>query len=183
MSESATRSDCDGPPAAAVRVRPARADDRALVLALVPRLHGFPLPPWRTAEQVDASESAELSRAFDRIAAGIFPDDEALMIAELGGERAGFLHAVTRLDFFDQAPAGHVSTIVVAPAAEGRGVGRALLDAAEAWARGRGYSTLGLSVFESNVRARAAYARAGFGVETLYCRKRLAPPPDPSRGP
>lgn len=157
-----------------VAVRVARADDRAFVLALVPRLHGFGLPSFRTVEQLERAEGAELARAFDAIDAGALPADQALLVAELAGRRAGFLHAVTRLDFFEQRPAGHVSTIVVAPDAERRGVGRALLAGAEAWARSRGYPTLGLSVFERNDRARAAYERAGFGVETLRYVKRLA---------
>lgn len=170
-SASSPRSD--------VVVRPARADDRAFVLGLVPRLHGFGLPSWRTAAQLDRSERDELARAFDAIDRAAFPDDETLVVAELASVRAGFLHALTRADFFEQRPAGHVSTIVVAAEAEGRGVGRALLDAAEAWARSRGYPTLGLNVFERNARARAAYERSGFGLETLRYVKRLATEPSP----
>lgn len=167
MSDDRTMSRSD------VTVRPARPDDRDFVLGLVPRLHDFVLPPWRTAAQLDRSERDELTRAFDAIDGGALPADEMLIVAELAGRRAGFLHALTRADFFEQRPAGHVSTIVVAPEAEGRGVGRALLDAAESWARSRGYPTLGLNVFERNARARAAYERSGFALETLRYVKRL----------
>lgn len=171
MSDDRTTSRSD------VTVRPGHGDDRAFVLGLVPRLHGFALPPWRTAAQLERSERDELARVFDAIDRGAFPGDETLVVAELAGSRAGFLHALTRADFFEQRPAGHVSTIVVAPEAEGRGVGRALLDAAEAWARSRGYPTLGLNVFERNARARAAYERSGFGLETLHYVKRLGAEP------
>ena len=42
------------------------------------------------------------------------------------------------------------------------GVGQALMAAAEAWARGRGYRLLSLHVFDGNVRAREFYARLGY---------------------
>jgi RimJ/RimL family protein N-acetyltransferase len=44
----------------------------------------------------------------------------------------------------------------------GRGVGRALLEAAVGWARGAGASRVVLHVFPHNAAARALYARAGF---------------------
>jgi len=52
--------------------------------------------------------------------------------------------------------------IFVAPAARGRGVGTALLDAICAEARTRGYSEVRLDVIDSNPRARALYERCGF---------------------
>lgn len=46
--------------------------------------------------------------------------------------------------------------------ARGQGHGRALLDAAIAWARQHGLAWLDLGVFAHNARARAVYRRAGF---------------------
>jgi GNAT superfamily N-acetyltransferase len=63
--------------------------------------------------------------------------------------------------------------IAVVAAAEGRGAGRALLRAAEDWARAHGYRRLTLNVFAGNQRARRAYDRAGFAVETLRYVKPL----------
>ena len=57
--------------------------------------------------------------------------------------------------------------IAVTETAEGRGVGALLLQAAEAWTRTQGYSTLTLNVFDGNARARRVYERAGFRVEAL----------------
>ena len=51
--------------------------------------------------------------------------------------------------------------------AEGRGVGRELLAAAEDWAREQGYATLTLEVFAGNERARSVYAAAGFEEDSL----------------
>jgi len=64
--------------------------------------------------------------------------------------------------------------IAVAETAEGRGAGAALLRAAEEWTRAQGYGTLTLNVFEGNQRARRAYEREGFCVETLKYVKHLA---------
>ena len=63
--------------------------------------------------------------------------------------------------------------IAVSDAAEGHGVGGALMRAAEAWTRAQGYSRLTLNVFEGNERARGVYARFGYRIETLRCVKIL----------
>ncbi|MEN9011605.1 MAG: GNAT family N-acetyltransferase [Yoonia sp.] len=52
--------------------------------------------------------------------------------------------------------------IFVAPAARGRGIGTALLDAIMAEAKTRGYAEVRLDVIDSNPRARALYERVGF---------------------
>jgi len=57
--------------------------------------------------------------------------------------------------------------MVVAAAQRGRGIGKALLDAAVAWARANGKPAVALRVFPDNDAARALYRTAGFvDVET-----------------
>ena len=58
----------------------------------------------------------------------------------------------------------YVSLIAVDPAHQGRGIGQALLGAAEAEARAAGAGGVLLHTAANNVRARAAYARAGYEV-------------------
>ena len=65
--------------------------------------------------------------------------------------------------------------IAVTKEAEGRGVGRALMDEAEAWARERGHRGVTLSVFAGNGRAQALYERVGYSVEMHRMIKRLQP--------
>ena len=149
------------------RVRPAEPADREWVLALVPRLHEFGPPPWRAPNDMDAAESRAVAAAFDEPR-----DDAALFVAEEGadgraphGTPLGFVYVVSDIDFFTHEPHGHVFDIVVSREGEGRGVGRALLDTAERWARERGYRLLTLNVFVDNTRARAVYDRAGFQPE------------------
>lgn len=54
--------------------------------------------------------------------------------------------------------------LALLPAWRGRGIGRRLLAAVEAIARGRGYCKVTLEVRADNLPARALYASAGFGV-------------------
>lgn len=58
----------------------------------------------------------------------------------------------------------------VEPESRGRGLARALLDAAIADARGRGYEILELTVTTTATGARALYARAGFATVATLAR-------------
>ena len=60
------------------------------------------------------------------------------------------------------ADQGEIANIAVAPDQRGRGVGRALLDAALGEAGARGISAVFLEVRDSNQRARELYASRGF---------------------
>lgn len=145
----------------AVRIRSARSSDEAFVLATVARLATFGPPAWRPADEIVEGERRTL-RAF--FAAP--PPEAELLIAE--HDRAtGFIYLESLVDYFTQERHGHVGMIAVSEEAEGAGVGRALMDAAESWARARGFRRLTLNVFEANVRARQLYERAGFRAETL----------------
>lgn len=137
------------------------------MLALVPRLHEFGPPPWRGVREMDAAEARAVAEAFDapRDDAALFVAEE---IADGRGPQAtplGFVYVVSDTDFFTRERHGHVFDIIVAREGEGRGVGRALLETAERWARERGYRLLTLNVFVENTRARAVYDRAGFQPE------------------
>lgn len=75
-------------------------------------------------------------------------------------------------DFFGRHHA-HISVIATTAAAEGTGVGRALMEFAEAWARERHLPLLTLHVFAANTRARRFYERAGMAPEFLKYAKEL----------
>jgi GNAT superfamily N-acetyltransferase len=143
-------------------IRPATPGDRAFVLETVGRLGAFGPPPWRTAEEIGEADARGLRAHFGGAAPGA-----ALLVAEEDGAPAGFVFLEVLRDFFDREEHGHVSVLAVAEAFEGRGVGGALMRAAEDWARGRGYRRLTLNVFEGNARARAVYAHLGYRPETM----------------
>ncbi|MGI4734776.1 MAG: GNAT family N-acetyltransferase [Janthinobacterium lividum] len=62
----------------------------------------------------------------------------------------------------EQGPALYLSTLAVAPAAQGQGAGRQLLHAAEAQARARGCPTLHISVLSARPELLAWYERHGY---------------------
>jgi len=124
---------------------------------------------------MDRAEVEALERALDEPA-----PDAILLVAELDGVGpAGVALANTATDYFTHERHGHLSIIIVSEQGEGRGVGRALLDAVDAWAAAQGYRFITLNVFSGNQRARAVYERAGYAEDTVRYLKELRPPPDP----
>jgi ribosomal protein S18 acetylase RimI-like enzyme len=63
---------------------------------------------------------------------------------------------------YGRGGAANLVSLWVRPAARGRGVGEALIEAAAAWAKAHDFSTLFLWVTESNAPARRLYVRCGF---------------------
>ena len=146
-----------------MRIRPAVAGDRAFVLTAAQRLSAFGPPPWRSAEDIIEGERRTLEAFFTSPSAG-----SALLIAEWEeGEPVGFTYLEELQDYFTLELHGHVGMLVVARPAEGKGVGSALMRAAEGWARECGYRTLTLNVFATNHGARAVYEHLGYAPETL----------------
>jgi ribosomal protein S18 acetylase RimI-like enzyme len=71
-----------------------------------------------------------------------------------------------------------LTNLRVHPAHRGRGVGTALIEAAEERARGRGFSLLGISVADDNPEAARLYARLGFADSGLRRESRYMYPDD-----
>jgi ribosomal protein S18 acetylase RimI-like enzyme len=149
----------------ALNIRPATAADEPLIRELASRLGSFPLPAWRTADEIAEADCSAMLHAISQGRAG----DEVL-IANRGGAIVGVLHMMVASDFYGR-PHAHISVLSVSKAAEGTGVGRALIAHAEAWTRRRGLSLLTLNVFSTNTRARRLYEHAGFTPETLKYSK------------
>lgn len=154
-----------------VRVRPAIAADRAWMLPLASRLHDFGPPPYRGREAMDRAVAASIDAAL----LGVSPGAEILVAEGPEHEPLGFVHLHGARDFFTGEEHGHVSDIVVDAGAEGRGVGRALMAAAEGWARHRGYRLLSLHVFDGNARARRFYERLGYYADIRKLIKPIEP--------
>ena len=148
-------------------IRAASAGDEATLTSLAWRLAEFELPPWRTAGEIANADG----RAMIAAVHAAHPD-EAVFVAERGGEPVGCLHVLLATDFFGRRHA-HISVLATTAAAQGSGVGQALLAHAEVWARARGMDLLTLNVFAANTRARRVYERGGFVPEALKYTKRL----------
>lgn len=149
-------------------IRAATLDDLDFVLGLMPRLYESVTPPWRDGALMTRIDSELVETNLRERPAGT-----AVLVAEEGGARLGFVHLFTWEDHYTGEPQGYVSDLVVAPGGEGRGVASALMAASEEWARGLGYDVLWLYVFSKNARARRLYERLGFGEDFIRCVKEL----------
>jgi GNAT superfamily N-acetyltransferase len=151
-------------------LRPATPDDADFVCTLVPRFADHGLPPWRDRNQLLAFNEAGVLAAIGAIDQ---PDQLALIATGDDDAPLGFIHAFGGRSGLTGEEQGYVSMLAVTPEAAGRGVGRALMAAAEDWARGRGYRVLTLETFGDNPGARAFYARLGYREETLKLVREL----------
>lgn len=127
----------------------------------------FELPPWRTPDEITSADGRAM---IDALRSG-HPDSE-VFIAERDALVVGCLHMVVAQDFFGRRHA-HLSVIATSAGAEGTGVGRALMDFADEWARARRFPFITLNVFATNARARRLYEKAGYSVELMKYAKRL----------
>lgn len=96
----------------------------------------------------------------------------AVLVAERDGAVVGMVTAQLVVSTAEGAPSALVEDMVVDAAQRGRGVGRRLLQAVEAWAAGRGATRLQLLADRANAPALAFYGRAGWRPTQLVCWRR-----------
>jgi aminoglycoside 6'-N-acetyltransferase I len=148
-------------------IRPIEARDAEAWAAMRARL-------WPEA---NADELAQEARAFAAATKqGIV--DAAFVAARNDARPIGFIELSVRAfsDGCDSMPVPHVEGWYVEGTARGQGVGRALMRAAEEWARSRGFSELASDSELTNEGAQQAHVACGFEeVDRLVkFRKRLA---------
>jgi len=146
-------------------IRAAVPSEGPAILVLADRLPAFG-PSTRPAAEIAQRERAELADALSRSSNG-----STVLVAEQQTRGVvGVILLDSRRDYFTNDAHGHVSILAVAREAEGQGVGRALLKAAEDWARSRRFAKLTLAVFTDNRRAKDFYERQGWRpeLETWY---------------
>lgn len=144
--------------------------DGQAILALMPRLASFDVPESRNPDDLWRSDAAILRRWLD----GKAPECLVHVAADDAGQVIGFTLVSLREELLSHEPSAHLEAIAVSEEAEGTGVGRALLSAAEGEARAKGAKTMTLHVFAVNSRARSFYERSGYEGELLRYIKALA---------
>ena len=126
-----------------------------------------------TAELGYPADEAEMSR---RVAALLErPDEHVVLVAVDDTDRPiGWLHVETSRTL-ETGPMANIAGLVVGEGARSGGIGRALLEAGEAWARERGLPTMQVRSRTSRERAHRFYEREGYErVKTsAVFRKRL----------
>lgn len=105
------------------------------------------------------------------------PDAEVFVAEDSHGELVGFVEVGSRpyADGCDTSPVGYVEAWYVDPHVRREGYGRALLFAAEDWARGRGYREMASDAQLGNDVSHAAHRRSGYEEvdRIVQYRKRL----------
>ena len=92
-------------------------------------------------------------------------DDAAVFVAERpDGSVCGYVEAGTRpyADGCNTSPVGYIEAWYVEPDMRREGYGRALLEAAEEWARGRGYREMASDALLDNAVSHEAHKRSGY---------------------
>ena len=90
-------------------------------------------------------------------------DSAALVFEDEEGRIAGWAHVIGR-HFLESDPYAELAGLVVDAGARRKGVGRALVTAAEKWAMGRGYATLRVRSNVKRMEARPFYEGMGFTI-------------------
>jgi GNAT superfamily N-acetyltransferase len=151
-------------------LRPLGMGDAEFVSRVATRLYPGPTKSPRDPEQMQSYFSALTPADLTRE-----PGTEAFVAVAKNAEcPLGLLVIKPDFDYFTDHPRAYVEMLVVAEEAEGRGVGRVLMEHAEQWGRAHGCHEVVLDVFANNRSAIAFYERIGFAPDHLRMSKSLA---------
>jgi GNAT superfamily N-acetyltransferase len=150
-----------------MHVRPYIPADRASLLSLAPRLTiGMPL--WRDRQCCFDAAEGWINASIEH-----HGEQTMVFVAESeGGERLGFASVSSQTHFTGECQA-YIGELATDESAEGRGVGSALVEACEGWAREQGYRTIALATGAANQRALDFYHHRGYRDEDVTLVKLL----------
>lgn len=141
-------------------IRPARPSDANDIARLTAQL-GYDVETRHVADR--------LSRVLGR-------PQHCLMVAEVDGRAAGWLHAAVA-EYLEADPFVVVGGLVVDSGHRAQGIGRALMDAAEQWTREQGCSVVRLSSSTPRTGAHRFYERLGYtNIKTQYAFAKCVDP-------
>lgn len=147
------------------RIRPARLDDAAFLEQLAPRLT-IGIPSWRDPAAMLATVRRWLADDLARMG-----PDVAVFIAETEDGTPVGAASIARSAHFTGVPQAELGELAVVAEVEGQGAAAALLAACEGWAREHELHYVSLGTGAANARARAFYARHGYGEEDVRLTK------------
>ncbi len=144
-----------------IAIREFRQSDSEAVLRLTERLtHGT--ASWFDPEAVAAAAHNWAERSIDAIG-----EYAAVFVAEdCHGGCLGFASVARKRHFSGEAQA-YVGELAVAADAEGKGIGRMLMQAVETWAAERDYRCITLETGAANEQARGFYQHLGYQEESV----------------
>lgn len=139
-----------------IRVRSYLSTDREFILSLAPRL-AIGIPPWRDPQKMIVTAQGWITDSIEQQG-----QKTMVFVAEdERGEQLGFA-TVSHSTHFTGEPQAYIGELAVSDMAEKRGVGKALAQACEQWARTQGYRFLSLTTGAANKRALGFYRHMGY---------------------
>ena len=149
-----------------IEVRNGEPSDREFIADLAKRTVQTSVAPFRHPP------ASALERALSRLLLAVDEQPHVTLVAECDARRAGFILLIDGLpDEMTAMPQGFIAYMAVEPALQRRGVGSALLKAAETEAKRRGLPYMTLMVTEGNLAAQTLYERGGYVTERrLLCK-------------
>lgn len=132
----------------------------------------------RIARSADAAEIAQLTTqlgydltqadAADRLSRVLVRDDQQLFVADVDDRAVGWMHVVL-VEYVDAEAFVLIAGLVVDRNHRRLGIGRALMDRAEVWARERGCSVVRLTSSATRSAAHRFYEDLGYtNIKTQY---------------
>ncbi len=150
-----------------IRVRPYDSADREFILSLAPRL-AIGIAPWRDPQKMIVTAQGWITGSIEQ-----HGKKSVVIVAEdEHGERLGFA-TVSHSTHFTGEGQAYIGELATNETAEGRGVGKALAQACEQWARDQGYRFLSLATGAANERALGFYRHMGYQDEDVTLVKLL----------
>lgn len=141
-----------------------------------------PKPQIRDAKPSDAKRLAELFRYLGheiedkqvrKNLTALKKTGETPLVATLGKKVVGACGVGRRIVIHRTAPLGRITALVVAEEAQGRGIGRMLVEAAEDWMRKRGCKLVEVTSNDRRTAAHAFYRHMGYERTSIRFAKKL----------
>jgi GNAT superfamily N-acetyltransferase len=141
-----------------------------------------PKPDVRDARPADAKRLAELfdylghpidEKSLRKNFAALKKAGDTVLVATLGKDVVGVCGVGRRVVIHREAPLGRITALVVAREAQGRGIGRMLVEAAEAWMRKKGCKLVEVTSNDRRTEAHAVYRHLGYERTSMRFAKTL----------
>jgi len=150
-----------------IRVRPYDSTDREFILSLAPRL-AIGIPPWRDPQRMVVTALGWIAESIEQDGT----KSRVFVAEDEHGERLGFA-TVSHSTHFTGDGQAYIGELATKETVEGRGVGKALAQACEQWARDQGYRFISLATGAANERALGFYRQMGYLDEDITLVKLL----------
>ncbi|SFJ87316.1 GNAT family N-acetyltransferase [Thermoflavimicrobium dichotomicum] len=142
-------------------ITPYQDKHKESILALSNRYIEFELSSWRDRKIMENFHKEAAIKATESSTTQIFVAEDNQ------GKFLGYIQLGEFIDSFTNVKQGFIDSIAITKEAEGKGIGKGLMDFAEEWAREQGYGTVVLFVFANNEKARKLYERMNYKQETI----------------